>query len=171
MQSIVSAEGRTPWPTRGLPRIALPLGNRIHEISPRTEIWIDTWHLNHPTFGGKDWKNLVDSLDSTKQRPAWFAGFEVGVAPKHGFARMSAEERDHYNKARQPLISSLIAYGLGQSTDSTQDTTAGRHIITPDTTNLTVPTWLRLTNFVSGPAVDRASVLAAPDQKIGRAHV
>jgi hypothetical protein len=33
------------------------------------------------------------------------------------------------------------------------------------TTNLTAPTWLRLTNFVSGPAVDRVSVLAAPDQK------
>ena len=94
----------TPWPTRGFTRIALALGDRIHEISPETEIWIDTWHLNHPTFGGKDWKNLVDSLDSTKKRPAWFSGFEVGVAPKHEYAKMSAEERDYYNKAGQPLM-------------------------------------------------------------------
>jgi hypothetical protein len=93
-----------PWPTRGFRRVALALGDRIHEISPRTEIWIDTWHLNHPTFGGKDWKNLVDGLDWSKERPEWFSGFEVGVAPKHGYARMSAEERDHYNKARQPLM-------------------------------------------------------------------
>ena len=71
---------------------------------PETEIWIDTWHLNRPTFGGKDWKNLVDGLDSTKRRPEWFSGFEVGVAPKHEYARMSAEERDHYNKAGQPLM-------------------------------------------------------------------
>ena len=94
----------TPWPTRGFPRIAMALGNRIHEISPQTEIWIDTWHVNHPTFGGKDWKNLVDSLDSTKERPAWFSGFEVGLAPKHRCAAMSAEDRDHYDKARQPLM-------------------------------------------------------------------
>ncbi len=98
-----------PWPTRGFRRVALALGDRIHEVSPQTEIWIDTWHLNHPTFGGKDWKNLVDGLDSSKERPdtkqpKWFSGFEVGVAPKHGYARMSAEERDHYNKAGQPLM-------------------------------------------------------------------
>lgn len=93
-----------PWPTGGFRRVALALGDRIHEISPQTEIWIDTWHLNHPTFGGNDWKNLVDGLDWSKERPEWFSGFEVGVAPKHGYARMSAEERDHYNKARQPLM-------------------------------------------------------------------
>ncbi len=65
------------------------------------------WHLffpNHQTFGGKDWKNLVDSLDSTKKRPAWLSGFEVGVAPKHEYAKMSTEERDYYNKAGQPLM-------------------------------------------------------------------
>jgi len=94
----------TPWPSRGLSRIALAMGNRIHEISPQTEIWLDTWHLNHPTFGGQDWKNLVDSLDSTKQPPAWFTGFEVGLAPKHGYAKMSAEDRDYYNKAGRPLM-------------------------------------------------------------------
>jgi len=55
-----------PWPTKGLWTIARPLAERIHEISPKTEVWIDTWHLNHPTFGGKDWKNLVDSLDWSK---------------------------------------------------------------------------------------------------------
>jgi hypothetical protein len=93
-----------PWPTRGFWNVARPLANRIHEISPKTEIWIDTWHLNHPTFGGKDWKNLVDSLDWSKERPEWFAGFEVALAPNHGYARMSAEERDYYNKAKQPLM-------------------------------------------------------------------
>ena len=93
-----------PWPTRGFWNVARPLAERIHEISPKTEIWIDTWHLNHPTFGGKDWKNLVDSLDWSKERPEWFAGFEVGLAPNHGYARMSAEERDYYNKAKQPLM-------------------------------------------------------------------
>jgi hypothetical protein len=46
----------TPWPTRGFWKIARPLGDRIHAMSPQTEIWVDTWHLNHPTFGGKDWK-------------------------------------------------------------------------------------------------------------------
>lgn len=53
---------------------------------------------------GTDWKNLVDSLDSTKQPPAWFTGFEVGLAPKHGSAKMSAEDRDYYNKAGRPLM-------------------------------------------------------------------
>lgn len=60
----------TPWPTRGLWKIAKPLGARIHAISPQTEIWVDTWHLNHPTFGGKDWENLVADLDASKQAPA-----------------------------------------------------------------------------------------------------
>jgi hypothetical protein len=48
------------------------------------------------------------------------------------------------NKARVPLMASLIAYGLGQSTDSTQDTSAGRHIITPYTTDPTVKTFSAL---------------------------
>ena len=94
----------TPWPTRGFWLIAKPLADRIHEISPKTEIWVDTWHVNHPTFGGKDWQNLVANLDWTKERPKWFAGFEVGLAPHHGFARMSAEDRKVYNEARQPLM-------------------------------------------------------------------
>lgn len=93
----------TPWPTRGLWNAAKPLGDRIHEISPQTEIWIDTWHLNHPTFGGADWRNLVASLESGKKVPAWFAGFEVGLAPHHDYARMSAEDRDCYNQAKRPL--------------------------------------------------------------------
>jgi len=83
----------TPWPTRGFWRIAKPLADRIHEISPKTEIWVDTWHLNHQTFGGKDWKNVVASLDRSKERPEWFAGCEVAIAPKHGYAGMSAEDR------------------------------------------------------------------------------
>lgn len=98
-----ACEECTPWPTSGLWKIAKPLGDRIHEISPKTEIWVDTWHLNHPTFGGKDWQNLVDSLDWSKERPEWFAGFEVGMAPHHKFAGMSAEERQYYNKAKQPI--------------------------------------------------------------------
>tara|TARA_R110002049_G_scaffold77528_2_gene198239 strand:- start:2963 stop:4726 length:1764 start_codon:yes stop_codon:yes gene_type:complete len=98
-----SCDECTPWPTNGLWKIALPLGDRIHEISPGTEIWIDTWHLNHPTFGGKDWQNLVDSLDSSKETPKWFAGFEVGMAPHHKFAGMSAEERNYYNNAKRPI--------------------------------------------------------------------
>lgn len=94
----------TPWPTRGFWRIAKPLADRIHEISPKTEIWVDTWHLNHKTFGGKDWKNLVANLDWRKERPEWFAGFEVGLAPRHGYAGMSAEDRKFYNEAKQPLM-------------------------------------------------------------------
>ena len=93
-----------PWPTRGFWKIAKQLGERIHAISPKTDIWVDTWHVNHPTFGGKDWQNLVANLDWTKQRPEWFAGFMVGLAPHHGFARMSAEDRKVYNEARQPLM-------------------------------------------------------------------
>lgn len=98
-----SCEECTPWPTRGFWRVAKPLGDRIHKISPKTEIWIDTWHLNHPTFGGKDWQNLAHNLDSSKEKPEWFAGFEVGMAPHHKFAGMSAEERDYYNKAKRPI--------------------------------------------------------------------
>ncbi len=98
-----SCKDCAPWPTGGFWKVAKPLGDRIHAISPKTEIWVDTWHLNHPTFGGKDWKNLVDSLDSSKERPEWFAGFEVAVAPHHGYARMGSEEREYYNKAKQPL--------------------------------------------------------------------
>jgi hypothetical protein len=94
----------TPWPTRGFWRIAKPLAERVHELSPKTAIWIDTWHLNHPTFGGKDWKNLVANLNWSKDRPEWFAGFEVGLAPKHGYAGMSAEDRKCYNEAKQPLM-------------------------------------------------------------------
>jgi hypothetical protein len=94
----------SPWPTQGFWRVAKPLGDRIHEISPETEIWVDTWHLNHPTFGGKDWIKLVESLDASQKRPDWFAGFEVGVAPHHPYAAMSAEERERYNKANQPLM-------------------------------------------------------------------
>ncbi len=93
-----------PWPTRGFWNVARPLAERIHKISPKTEIWIDTWHLNHETFGGKDWKNLVASLDWSKERPEWLSGFEVGIAPKHGYAAMSAEERQFYNDARHPLM-------------------------------------------------------------------
>jgi len=91
-----------PWPTHGFWQVAKPLGDRIHEISPETEIWVDTWHLNHPTFGGKDWKNLVANL--AKDRPEWFAGFEVGLAPHHKYAAMAAEDRKDYNEARQPLM-------------------------------------------------------------------
>ena len=93
-----------PWPTHGFWKIAKQLGERIHAISPKTDIWVDTWHVNHPTFGGKDWQNLVASLDWTKERPKWFAGFGVGLAPHHGFARLSAEDRKVYNEARQPLM-------------------------------------------------------------------
>jgi len=92
-----------PWPTGGFWKVAKPLGDRIHAISPKTEIWVDTWHLNHPTFGGKDWKHLVDSLDWSKERPEWFAGFEVAMAPHHKYAGMGSEERAYYNKAKQPL--------------------------------------------------------------------
>jgi len=97
-----SCKDCTPWPTHGLWRIARPLAERIHAISPKTEIWVDTWHLNHPTFGGKDWKNLVANL--AKDRPAWFAGFEVGLAPKHKYAAMNAREREYYNQAKAPLM-------------------------------------------------------------------
>ncbi len=92
----------TPWPTRGYWRIAKPLAERIHQVSPKTEIWVDTWHLNHPTFGDKDWKNLVANL--AKHRPVWFAGFEVGLAPHHRFAAMNAEEREYYNQTKAPLM-------------------------------------------------------------------
>ena len=94
----------TPWPTRGFWKIAKPLGDRIHAISPQTEIWVDTWHLNHPTFGGKDWEHLVADLDASKQAPAWFAGFEVGLAPHHRFVAMQPADRQLYNKSRRPLM-------------------------------------------------------------------
>ena len=96
-----SCKDCTPWPTRGYWRIAKPLAERIHKLSPKTQIWVDTWHLNHKTFGGKDWKNLVANI--AKDRPTWFAGFEVGLAPHHRFAAMSAEDRKYYNEAKQPL--------------------------------------------------------------------
>jgi len=96
-----SCKDCTPWPTRGLWKVAKPLGERIRKISPKTEIWLDTWHLNHPTFGGKDWKNLVANL--AKDTPAWMTGFEVGLAPHHKYAKMSAEDRKYYNQAKQPL--------------------------------------------------------------------
>jgi len=98
-----SCDDCTPRPTKGLWRIAEPLGDMVHRISPETEVWLDTWHLNHPTFGGKDWKNLVDSLDGLEPRPEWFSGFEVGMAPNHGYVHMSLEEREYYNEAGQPL--------------------------------------------------------------------
>lgn len=93
-----------PWPTGGFWKVAKPLGDRIHKLSPKTEIWIDTWHLNHPTFGGKDWQNLVAALGSTKERPEWFSGFEVGIAPNHRFAFSTPEDREFYNKAKAPLM-------------------------------------------------------------------
>jgi len=96
-----SCKDCTPWPTRGLWKVAKPLGERIHKISPKTEIWLDTWHLNHPTFGGKDWKNLVAKL--ARDAPAWMTGFEVGLAPHHKYAKMSAEDRKYYNQAKRPL--------------------------------------------------------------------
>lgn len=99
-----SCEQCTPWPTQGFWRVAKPIGDRIHAISPKTKIWIDTWHLNHPTFGGKDWKNLVGSLDTTKQVPEWFSGFEVGLAPHHKFAQMGAEDIKVYNDSKRPLM-------------------------------------------------------------------
>ena len=93
-----------PWPTGGYWKVAKPLADRIHEISPKTEIWVDTWHLNHPTFGGQDWKNLVAGLGRSKERPEWFAGFEVGLAPHHRFARQSADDRKVYSEAQMPLM-------------------------------------------------------------------
>jgi hypothetical protein len=99
-----SCQECVPWPTRGYWKVAKPLADRIHAISPQTEIWVDTWHLNHPTFGGQDWKNLVAGLDWSKERPDWFAGFEVGMAPHHRFARQSAEDRKVYSEAQIPLM-------------------------------------------------------------------
>jgi hypothetical protein len=93
-----------PWPTHGFWKMAKPLGKRIHEISPKTEIWIDTWHMNHKTFGAKDWQGLIDRLASSKKRPGWFTGFEVGIAPHHRYAHMTAKDRQCYNKAKQPLM-------------------------------------------------------------------
>ncbi len=50
-------------------------------------------------------------------------------------------------RVRAPFLSSMLAYALGQSTDSTQDTAAGRHIITPYTTDYTVRTFSALDLF------------------------
>ena len=63
---------------------------------------MDTWHLNHKTFGGTDWKNLVAML--VKDRPAWFSGFEVGAAPHHPYSANSPEDRKYYNDANVPLM-------------------------------------------------------------------
>jgi len=45
------------------------------------------------------------------------------------------------NKVVAPFMASILANALGASTDSTQDTSAGRHIITPNTSNFTVKTF------------------------------
>ena len=45
------------------------------------------------------------------------------------------------NKVRAPFAAAILANALGASTDSTQDTTAGRHIITPYTTDYSVKTF------------------------------
>ena len=50
-------------------------------------------------------------------------------------------------RVRAPFLNSLVAYALGQSTDSTVDTGAGRHIITPYTTDYTVKTFSALDLF------------------------
>lgn len=52
-------------------------------------------------------------------------------------------------RVRAPFLSSMLAYGLGQSTDSTTDTTAGRHIITPYTTDYSVKTFSALDLFTA----------------------
>lgn len=93
----------TPWPTHGFWPIVQPLAERIHQISPQTQIWIDTWHLNNPTFGGKDWTNLVNLLDWTQAAPEWFTGLEVAVAPNHPYAANYPADRQYYNNAKRPL--------------------------------------------------------------------
>jgi len=48
------------------------------------------------------------------------------------------------NKVVAPFAASILAFALGASTDSTQDTNAGRHIITPYTTDFSVKTFSAL---------------------------
>lgn len=52
-------------------------------------------------------------------------------------------------RVRAPFLSSMLAYSLGVSTDTTQDTSAGRHVITPYTTDLEVKTFSALDLFTS----------------------
>jgi hypothetical protein len=51
------------------------------------------------------------------------------------------------NKTVAPFLASMLAYALGASTNSTQDTTAGQHIITPYTTDYSVFTFSGLDLF------------------------
>lgn len=53
------------------------------------------------------------------------------------------------NKVRAPFLASLLAYGLGASTNTTQDTSAGRHVITPYTTDFSVKTFSALDLFTA----------------------
>jgi hypothetical protein len=53
------------------------------------------------------------------------------------------------NKVVSPLLGSILAFGLGASTDSTQDTSAGRHIIIPYTTDFSVKTFSALDLFTT----------------------
>ena len=48
------------------------------------------------------------------------------------------------NKTRAPFLASQLAYALGSVTTSTQDTSAGRHIITPDKTTFVQKTFTGL---------------------------
>ncbi|MGD0900858.1 MAG: hypothetical protein ABR915_23750 [Thermoguttaceae bacterium] len=49
----------TPWPTKGYWRAARPLAEQFHRRFPKAEIWVDLWHVNHKTFGGDNWQELV----------------------------------------------------------------------------------------------------------------
>lgn len=53
------------------------------------------------------------------------------------------------NKVVAPFLAAQLAYALGASTDSTQDTSAGRHIITPYTTDYTVKSFSALDLFTA----------------------
>ena len=53
------------------------------------------------------------------------------------------------NKVRSPFLASMLSFGLGASTDSTVDTSAGRHIIIPYTTDQTLFTFSGLDLFTA----------------------
>ena len=53
------------------------------------------------------------------------------------------------NKTVPTFLASMLAYGLGASTDSTVDTSAGRHVITPYTTDYSVSTFSGLDVFTT----------------------
>jgi hypothetical protein len=90
-----------PWATKGFWRAAKPLGEWYHARFPKVEIWLSVWHVQGAQFGGGNWHEIVTSL--VKNRPDWLTGFQAGVAPHHGLARITAKDQSVLAGSGLPL--------------------------------------------------------------------